>query len=790
MKLRFEAGAKPKTPEQDALVKGLPRGDEIESAKDGKDIETVLSPSEQQLESVWKKLQARGIVQTHHIPELKGDILVIDLEQLARPDEDEDLKIGISHKGVTKTFGKREVLISLLRDKTGLTVEQFKNKEHTEKPFLYIPEDADSATSMIAVKNAEFHKGIWELVTSYGSGGSSIDHPVNDEKRGSVSEIEARVAVGIFHPDYGDGLRDETGALFIRDPDTRKYKPFSMRALREYGVVQGTMRTRDASGPLQERMESLFPHLVRKGLLDPVRDVRSLSMHAAMGEERQEVQRRRVNKTGYVMINGVNHFLGRSKDLKDRDVEIRELTPTLGCLIDVETGNITHTFRIFKKEDLPPTSAGYHLAGKEKVSLTAVDATSLTRLRGEYETPDQYRARLRGVEDGLQFLLKLSARAPALQKIITEQGAGGRAVGNTARFIEGTENGENAFEVLAGQFGSGEGTAQKFFSVYSSLMEAADASEELVQSHVQMDIPPQELISIAEQVRSHILLRAQTLLTESIHGQKPEQVLKKLEGFSTDAVIFTSACRSLKDAGELDLEQMRRGSLETAQGNEISKEDRARMQEIWRARYSGKYAPPLQEKLQKEFDDSLQQEHTRFYLYRFDGTIVSYFRVDTHEPTQHGIAKKHLASFMTDPSFGGGKLGEALFEEGLKREQEGAILIGECDPEIGITEKYLDLGFVATRYYKDDGEPTFAIERREKRNLTTQLLSRSEIQKKANSREASENTLFYAGTVPPDFITRMQMGFVLTRYFKEMHDGVVRYYAAFERPSREGETSS
>lgn len=315
------------------------------------------------------------------------------------------------------------------------------------------------------------------------------------------------------------------------------------------------------------------------------------------------------------------------------------------------------------------------------------------------------------------------------------------------------------------------------FEAYGKLVESIDTVGEYL--HESFDSKER---GATGEVVERLLTRARTLL-HSAHEYKeePEKLVSLVEGIKADVHLFTDACRVLKTRGELNLETIKDGSLEKTIGRDLAPADTKVMRQIWDQRYAGKYPSELEAKLRESFEGALQDDNAFFYIYRHDGKVVSFFRIDSKGADVHGLEHKHLASLMTDENISGGKLGEALFESALDREQENSVLVGECDPGIGITEKYLELGFVATRYYLDQGEPTFAIERKGDKTRSHGL-SRNEIKIQA----LVQTPNFFVGDQSPDFASEITDSRVLTRYFKEkdIDSEKVRYYACFEDRER------
>ncbi len=178
----------------------------------------------------------------------------------------------------------------------------------------------------------------------------------------------------------------------------------------------------------------------------------------------------------------------------------------------------------------------------------------------------------------------------------------------------------------------------------------------------------------------------------------PEQLTALLRGIDADTQSFVDACRLLHGRGELTLEDIKGASLETISGDAVSKEDTEVILKIQADRYRGKYPETLEQELIQNLSDALKSPFSRFYLYRNNGEIISYVRFDALVASNDND-RKYMASFMTNPKFDGGALGQALLEVALQKELEKGAIYAECDPSL--VSFYEKFGFRLLRLYKD-----------------------------------------------------------------------------------------
>ena len=84
---------------------------------------------------------------------------------------------------------------------------------------------------------------------------------------------------------------------------------------------------------------------------------------------------------------------------------------------------------------------------------------------------------------------------------------------------------------------------------------------------------------------------------------------------------------------------------------------------------------------------------------------MSFLRIDDIDP-----GEKYFGSFNALDSVKGGKIGDALLVEVLDKEGEDANIKAVCDSYEDISSFYINKhGFIGTRAYNEDNQPTFEI---------------------------------------------------------------------------------
>jgi predicted transcriptional regulator YdeE len=217
--------------------------------------------------------------------------------------------------------------------------------------------------------------------------------------------------------------------------------------------------------------------------------------------------------------------------------------------------------------------------------------------------------------------------------------------------------------------------AQKVFDAYGKLVESIDGVGDYLRQQFKG-----EHVTAIEMIVEKQLNRARNLLSEA-HEYKdsPESLVALVGSVDADTHLFTDACRALK--GNLKLADVRDGSLEIILGQNITEEDKGVIREIQEKYYAPKYPAEVMVELRTGLEDSFKASDTRFYLYRKNDEILTFVRFD--DAVASNDTSKHMGSFMLNPRFEGGGLGQVLLETALPKELVSSVpIFAECDPEL------------------------------------------------------------------------------------------------------------
>ncbi len=239
------------------------------------------------------------------------------------------------------------------------------------------------------------------------------------------------------------------------------------------------------------------------------------------------------------------------------------------------------------------------------------------------------------------------------------------------------------------------------FGHYVNLIDAIDGLEEYLEDTFASEMEEAVIQEVADgiRIRAANFLRGifkQLLGNTSDTNKKIVESIKKT---TDDAILFTSAFRSLKLRDQIDWEQMKNVSLESMTSFDISKapEMRSKMQNILRENYLSSdlnYSQEFINEIMGGMEESLRSANTTWYILQKDGEVVGFNKFEEEFDENGALKHIYFGSFNVRQDFGGGKLGEAILETSLtEQKKKGVPIYAYCDPRAPITQKYFDLGF-------------------------------------------------------------------------------------------------
>ncbi len=319
-------------------------------------------------------------------------------------------------------------------------------------------------------------------------------------------------------------------------------------------------------------------------------------------------------------------------------------------------------------------------------------------------------------------------------------------------------------------------TAQAIYDKYLEISSASEQIRDFIYHQTNITGITDNQI---QKITQKLLHRANEILKSFAQKSSPaedtpaerERVLKDLETIKDEAWLITSTFSTLRDSGvAVEFKDIVNMNPEIVTGLELARnrKDVDKMLEIFYDNYH-KYPAEFRDSIIDGFRQKLAFDSTDFYILRYKGEIVSFFRFDRRFETDGMFKDFYFGSVNTDTGFTGGRFAEVMFSEALKARAKEGVIEADCDPETEVSSKYIEQGFVATKYYVYKSVPSLGLILDQELNsrLRAKNLSRAEIESLENSPELF--VVKYNRGEKVDF-SKLSQGYVLSRYIKTKED--------------------
>jgi len=347
--------------------------------------------------------------------------------------------------------------------------------------------------------------------------------------------------------------------------------------------------------------------------------------------------------------------------------------------------------------------------------------------------------------------------------------------------------------------------ASVVFKKYGDIADAAKQVAEYVREEFGQD--KKYSPHVISQITDKLLRSGRAVLERFIIGSDSntdfslEEIEKELEKTMVDIISFTSAFKTLKDAGiEVSLSDVTDMDISTVSSSDLSDEDITFMEKLYTRNYA-KY-PKLASYLVNKFDEAMHDPSNTVSVLRRSGEIVAFYRL---EPAEQKDAL-YFGSFNVDPNYQGSSLGETLMQESLDLQAKDNIVFAECNPRVAVSANYIERGFIAVNNGHIEEIDILNIVRNDKMNA--RLISRSlPMDNILDGR--FPNDKIHVQTIPIKDLETFSFHFVgskhdnrtevLTRYIidkkagfvylvsEEVDDSFVKAYSSHKKPTPQSE---
>lgn len=206
---------------------------------------------------------------------------------------------------------------------------------------------------------------------------------------------------------------------------------------------------------------------------------------------------------------------------------------------------------------------------------------------------------------------------------------------------------------------------------------------------------PSEQATYVQETTRMLLSRASGVLHDIARGASQakdrgrfmHEQIARLERADLETSLYGVALKVLHEHHpDLAAESLPGLECSVCGGSEIPPKDIEHMRTIYQENYARR-GERFRAALMEGFDQKLKE--ARFYIVRVKGTVVAFDAF-----TDKGDTAVYFGAFNTAPHLHGLLMGGVVLDRSLEREGRGKAVLGDCFPDEGISQKYLnELGF-------------------------------------------------------------------------------------------------
>ena len=256
-------------------------------------------------------------------------------------------------------------------------------------------------------------------------------------------------------------------------------------------------------------------------------------------------------------------------------------------------------------------------------------------------------------------------------------------------------------------------TAQKIFNKYYRIVKEVDqVIEHLEQTYGEKDYNDKTINAI----RENLLIKAKDLLAEYSditrrEGEKidPKEVEERIENIKTEVTLFASSYKTISKTEGVTLNEIKGIELTNKSVAEMTAEEKQEMINMFvPTRRLSYYPEALGESSIKGFEKSMATPDTKFYIYKQDGRIISFFRLDDMPN-----GNKYFGNFVVRKEAQESKIGTEILSSIVHEISSGVNIEADVFADNPIVKTYIEkFGFTITsidREWKNTGQMHYHI---------------------------------------------------------------------------------
>ena len=254
----------------------------------------------------------------------------------------------------------------------------------------------------------------------------------------------------------------------------------------------------------------------------------------------------------------------------------------------------------------------------------------------------------------------------------------------------------------------------------------------------------------------------------------------QLDHIEKDTIQFTAMFKKASEEfGSLRFEDVKGVDFYSSSGTELDPEIARQARELYEKNYQGEENKAYKQMLISKFDRALQSDTSQFYILEYKGKFTGFIYFGEITTDKKGKKHRNAGGFNVDSSFENAKLGAAMYSQSMEEQTQDSVIHGHCNPEIPMTKKYIESGFIAIGVDEYEGKDRFEIMWDEELNkrLRSRNMSQQEIIDSAETKDTNLEIRVYDKDKSPDF-SSISDNTMLTRYFTDKEAG--KTYCVYE----------
>ena len=364
----------------------------LEQIEQGENIEKVtyrnerITGLEEAVDTALERMEQNDLLSYR-----KDGVMMIDVEK-AQEKISAKFLYDLGPIYTSKYLGNEKVIETLkllFKDKSAIDIKDKDDKDAEPIDVFYLPQTATEALDVNKIKEANFLLSFDDVVKRV---------RYDDNNYGDIDDLDYRevaIPLMIYHPQYGDGFRNEQGELMIKD-DKGEFRKISVDMfVEQYGAFKGPKDNDKGLSSPKAFLQDHLSNLNKSGLLT-ADDFGSLgSTHKWSLGGRSE---RNLTKRGMTMLNKVRYTLGAQFAPSKGDYKTIQISVDKGGVIKIdEEGkkNIVAMFDLQKPEEVADTDKGHKLVGVKDTGLIDFNQSDIYDQKAD-ESDIDYEQRIAG----------------------------------------------------------------------------------------------------------------------------------------------------------------------------------------------------------------------------------------------------------------------------------------------------------------------------------------------------------------------------------------------------------